>query len=94
MKFYHAVKPDAQWRICLGGYAAPSSAYVMYTTDDDDCIHLDPYGGENLPKMAIHKVDDKGRIIIPKGFREDGIDKYFIAMSDTGIILKPVMSRA
>ena len=93
MKFFAAVKPDAQWRICLSGYVAPSAEYVFYMTGADDLIYLEPYAGEKIPRSAIHKVDDKGRVFIPSGFREDNVKKYLVAKTDAGVVLKQVIDR-
>ena len=77
MRFYPGGKFQAQDRASLSSYTDlfNGRSVMVYTTDEDiDIIYLESYDGKpNVPKCAIRKIDNKGRICIPSSLRRGAV---------------------
>ena len=93
MRFYSGGALDKQGRLNLSGYIDLAGRSVMiYTTEEDfSLLYVLPYDGQvNVPKCAIHKVDKKGRIIVPSSLRRGAKYAYISNDVKAGVVVKLV----
>ena len=93
MKFYTGNFIDSQGRFNLSGYIKPQTEVVCYITEEDfDLVHIVPYDGKNAEvKDSRHRVDGKGRFILPSAFRRKDAFFGYIAKDPTvdgGVVVK------
>lgn len=84
MRFYPGGTIDSQGRLNISNYNSilAGRTVMIYTTDEDfSLVHIDSYAGKpGVPKCAIRKIDNKGRVCIPKSFVRDA--KYALISND------------
>jgi DNA-binding transcriptional regulator/RsmH inhibitor MraZ len=87
MRFFTGSKIDAQGRIAISGLIDPLTEVVCYVTEENfDLLFVLPYSDDiDIPSNYTHKLDDKGRFIIPSAFRKNAVFGYITTdISETG----------
>jgi hypothetical protein len=96
MRFYQGGKFESSNRVSLRNYTDlfNGRSVMVYTTDEDiDMIYLESYDGKpNVPKCAIKKIDDKGRVGIPASLRRGAVGFLVSLDNPKAIILKLIFT--
>ena len=67
-RYYDENKIDKDGRLCLGSiYSKKQKVVCFYESDENGVIYVRPLKEDELfPKRLVRRVDEKGRIYLPK----------------------------